>query len=940
MEKFQKGQRWISEMEPELGIGVVVDVAPAHVFLLFRASGTLRQYAAKIAPIKRVEFRIGDNIQIHTGETHIVDDTKLCDGILTYICGEKEIPETELSDLLSFSNPDERLLAGHTDENRIFDLRQEALRHRHTIRHAPLHGFLGARIDLIPHQIYIAQEVASRLLPRVLLADEVGLGKTVEACLILHRLYRCGRTKRALILVPETLVHQWFVELLRRFNLRVSIYDEERCKSIESGDPEANPFLDEQIILCPISLISQNPRRSQQVIDAGWDLLIVDEAHHLEWSPQESSPEYQLVETLAEKTDGLILLTAVPEQLGIEAHFARLRLLDPDRYNDFSHFENERKDYQKAAELAAKLLEKKSLSPTDQKNIRELCTADSRRVEKQLTALKNKSPEAQRASEQLLQELLDQHGPGRVMFRNTRAFMKGFPKRKARIYKLAAAEDNLHCEQEQDQDESSEARSYHLKSDPRITWLVDFLHSKQDSKVLLICRTREKVLALDEILRGHINCKIALFHEDLTLLQRDRNAAWFAEENGAQILLCSEIGSEGRNFQFAHDLVLFDLPDNPDLLEQRIGRLDRIGQTQTILIHVPCPKNSHLETLARWYHEGLNAFEKSLEGSPAILKALGKRLQAALQKQPSKQTLDKLIADTQTLYASILRELEQGQDRLLQMNSFRPDSAKKWVEQIAARDKNTTLDDFILRLFDHYGIHVEELGNRSFLVVPANLTNEAFPELPEQGLTLSADRRYALSHEEIDFLTWDHPVVTGGIDLLLGSEHGNSAFAIWETEDGQNIYMETVFVVEAVAPPALHVDRFLPATPIRIVVDAAGNDLSESIHPPAEELKEGSVFQLLDNSKIKQKVLPRMLKKSQEYAKEKSSALAVLARKQMQANLGGELRRLHDLSQTTKHVRKEEITSLEQQIHSLEQSIIEAPVRLDSLRLIWKLPAA
>ena len=105
--------------------------------------------------------------------------------------------------------------------------------------------------------------------------------------------------------------------------------------------------------------------------------------------------------------------------------------------------------------------------------------------------------------------------------------------------------------------------------------------------------------------------KLALFHEGLTLMQRDRNAAFFAEADGARVLLCSEIGSEGRNFQFAHRLALFDLPANPELLEQRIGRLDRIGQSATIQIFVPYLRGTESEVLARWYHEGLNAFEKN-----------------------------------------------------------------------------------------------------------------------------------------------------------------------------------------------------------------------------------------------------------------------------------------------------------------------------------------
>lgn len=934
MGEYQKGQRWVSESEPELGVGVVVDVSAGRVFLLFRASETLRQYASSSAPIKRVEFRVGDSLRIHSGETLKVDAATEREGIWIYQCDAQEVPETELSDTLSFSKPEERLFGGQIDENATFDLRFESLRQRHQIRHAAVHGFVGARIDLIPHQLYIAQEVAARLLPRVLLADEVGLGKTIEACLILHRVYRSGRAGRILILVPEPLVHQWFVELLRRFNLRVSIFDEERCVAIESGEPDANPFLDDQVILCPLAWVAQSERRREQVVAAGWDLLVVDEAHHLEWSPELASPEYQLVENLATVAAGVILLTATPEQLGTEAHFARLRLLDPHRYTDYATFEREREDYQKAAKIAGKLMDGKTLTAVDIKGLRELCQADPKRLDAQLANLKTKGASA---AEDLIQELLDQHGTGRVMFRNTRAAMKGFPKRKAHFYALDASPDGLRSEREADDD--SEARRYQFSTDSRLAWLVDFLQKKRKAKVLLICRTREKVLAIDEVLRARLNVKIGLFHEDLTLLQRDRNAAWFSEEDGAQILLCSEIGSEGRNFQFAHHLVLFDLPENPELLEQRIGRLDRIGQTETIAIHVPYPNGSYLENLARWYHEGLKAFEKSLEGGREILRQLGKRIPKLLEGEFSETTLAKLIEDTQKIHAKISKELEQGQDRLLQMNSFRPAIAQELVAQIAARDRDQSMDEFVLRLFDHFGVHVEELAARTYLAIPANLTTNAFPEMPEEGLTLTADRAKALSREEISFLTWDHPIVTGAIDLLVGSEQGNSAFAIWESGEAQSIYLETIFVVEPVAPASLHLDRFLPATPVRIVVDAKGEDVSASIHPPAGELKAGSIFRLLDNGRIKQKILPAMLEKSQVHAKEKAELIASKARQEMETTLQKEVQRLRDLQRANRHVRDEEITLLESHLAELNARISEAPLRLDSVRLIWQLPA-
>ncbi len=154
---------------------------------------------------------------------------------------------------------------------------------------------------------------------------------------------------------------------------------------------------------------------------------------------------------------------------------------------------------------------------------------------------------------------------------------------------------------------------------------------------------------MEKALGKRANLKVGVFHEDLTIVQRDRNAAWFSEPRGARLLLCSEIGSEGRNFQFAHHLVLFDLPVHPELLEQRIGRLDRIGQSEDIYIHVPYLIGSPQEVLVRWFHEGLNAFGENIEGGNKIEQVFSDRLLktslSASSPNAGKQ-LESLIADT------------------------------------------------------------------------------------------------------------------------------------------------------------------------------------------------------------------------------------------------------------------------------------------------------
>ena len=342
---------------------------------------------------------------------------------------------------------------------------------------------------------------------------------------------------------------------------------------------------------------------------------VVDEAHHLGWTPEQASAEYLLVEELARRTPGLLLLTATPTQLGLAGHFARLRLLDPDRYSDLGRFLEEAEDYGTVAEVAGRIIEGKRLSAKDHAALKRIFTRDAEGLARHLAELETGKPEAR---ESLLRALLDQHGTGRVMFRNTRAAMTGFPKRKLCPVPLRCEDATVQVRiarelRAEETGEESTVR-YSFKDDPRLLWLVDFLRRERTAKVLLICRSLRKVAALAAAIQERINLNFGQFHEGLPLVQRDRQAAWFAEPEGARLLLCSEIGSEGRNFQFAHHLVLFDLPLNPGLLEQRIGRLDRIGQKETIRIHVPHVEGGADEVVFQWYHRGLDAFEHPLLG--------------------------------------------------------------------------------------------------------------------------------------------------------------------------------------------------------------------------------------------------------------------------------------------------------------------------------------
>jgi ATP-dependent helicase HepA len=938
---FHPGQRWISDSEPELGLGSVLRLTDRTVTVVFPASGETRQYASDNAPLRRVRFRVGDSIKDHDGQALVVQAVSERAGLIHYRVGGRELCETHLSDAISFNKPEERLLAGQMDPTEVFDLRLAALQQQHRRRQSPVRGFVGGRIDLIPHQLHIAAEVSGRLEPRVLLADEVGLGKTIEACLILHRLILTGRAQRVLILLPDSLVHQWFVELLRRFNLWFHIFDEERCAAIEATDPEANPFLDDQLVLASLRLFSGSERRLQQALDAGWDMLVVDEAHHLGWSPENVSRDYAVVEALGRRSPGLLLLTATPEQLGMASHFARLRLLDPARFHDLGEFVLEAESYRDVARLADKLINRQALD------------AEERRILGSILGLGEISAAAVISDrDELIDSLLDRHGTGRVMFRNTRSTITGFPSRIARLHALPAPTeppgliDALAEEFTADTDDgATEFFEPDFDKDPRVDWLVDLLRGLGEEKVLLICRTQAKVEELDASLRRRINVKMAAFHEGLTLVQRDRHAAWFAEKDGARILLCSEIGSEGRNFQFAHHLVLFDLPLDPELLEQRIGRLDRIGQTSEIQVHVPFVAGSAQEVLSRWFHQGLNSFEKNLHGGRELLERFGSRVHdLALEShgggKASVAALSALITETVAARRELTERLEQGRDRLLELNSFRPESAARLVQEISKRDADTTLESFMVDVFDHFAIHVEELTHRTYQLGSAGVFAESFPGLPAGGMTLTGDRQKALSREDVQFLTWDHPLVTGALDLLLGSEKGNSSFAKWPDAKGVGLYVETVHVLECIAPSPLHVDRFLPPTPLRVMVDHRGNDAGTAL--PSETLKKhlknGEGHALFDQAEFREDLLPVLLQKAEALAGRQAPALIAEARKTMAAQLDHEIARLAELQKVNRSVRPEELTLLASQKTAIDQHLAGARLRLDAIRVIQRGP--
>ena len=231
---FAIGQRWISHADLELGLGICVEADSRRVTLLYPSAEEERTYATDRAPLTRYELKVGDRLVHINGRVLEVTQVDEIAGTLSYETIERESGETFtvheqfIAPEVSVNTPQDRLLNNQLDKVGDFNLRYQTLSERARLLSSDSSGLIGARTSLLSHQLYVASEVGNRFAPRVLLADEVGLGKTIEAGLILTQQILRGRVQRCLVAVPDPLLHQWLVEMLRRFNLQFAIYDEAR----------------------------------------------------------------------------------------------------------------------------------------------------------------------------------------------------------------------------------------------------------------------------------------------------------------------------------------------------------------------------------------------------------------------------------------------------------------------------------------------------------------------------------------------------------------------------------------------------------------------------------------------------------------------------------------------------------------------------------------
>ena len=386
-------------------------------------------------------------------------------------------------------------------------------------------------------------------------------------------------------------------------------------------------------------------------------------------------------------------------------------------------------------------------------------------------------------------------------------------------------------------------------------------------------------------------------------------------------------------------MVMFDLPFNPDLLEQRIGRLDRIGQALDIQIHVPYLEKTAQSVLVRWYHEGLDAFEHTCPTGRTIYDSVYNDLINYLASPDQTEGFDDLIKNCREQHEALKAQLEQGRDRLLEIHSNGGEKAQALAESIEEQDDDTNLIAFAMNLFDIIGINQDDRGDNMIVLTPSDhMLVPDFPGLSEDGITITFDREVALAREDAQFITWEHPLIRNGLDLILSGDTGSSTISLLENKalPVGTLLVELIYVVEAQAPKQLQLNRFLPPTPVRMLLDKNGNNLAAQVEFETFNRQLNAVNRHTGSKLVNavQQDVHAILQLGEAQIEKSARALIDAARNEADEKLSAELSRLEALRAVNPNIRDDELTAIESNRQQIMESLDQAGWRLDALRLI------
>jgi len=675
----------------------------------------------------------------------------------------------------------ERLSAGDVDDVPSFLSRLDALQLLAIREAGGLGSMLGGRVRLFPHQLHVAERATARMPVRWLLADEVGLGKTIEAALIMNRLLHTQRIERCLVVAPEALTVQWLGELWRKYHQVFTLLDAPRLADVarDFGDG-FNPFDVHRRAVIALETLVDRPDLAAKAVDAGIDLLVVDEAQHLRRPPgHPGEPGYRAVAPIAALGRHVLLLSATPLEDDAHGFFRLLQLLRPEEFPE-------------GLDIQARLDSGEPFPP---------CTSSTRRVD--IGGLPPRVPTpvdidassealALRAAEPVARGIhtLGLARPARTDIEKVGPAVPARPpgpspsapaanpvtarRTVERIRRALASGAALKAVLGPDERELREQADAADRNDPRLAWLATQAARWRDAgeKTLVFVAHRETLDMLRDALSARVMLATGLFHEDLSAARRDTEVARFRADDGPSLLVSTEAGGEGRNFEFCHRLVLYDLPWKPAAVEQRIGRLDRIGRRIPVEVVYFRPASGLGADVVRLF-ERLGLFREPMAGVEPQL-ALVERALEDLALTPGATLSDTAIDDLLAAAEAARTRIHDAAYQQMHRDPYHADLASSVLSRVPD-DLDERMERVIVDRAARLGFRVEHVrGPRAYAV---EFGSEALVDsLPgvSAGATFvgSFDREYAVQDESRDFFSSGHALVEGLLAHLDESTDG------------------------------------------------------------------------------------------------------------------------------------------------------------------------
>ncbi|MCU0696770.1 MAG: SNF2-related protein [Myxococcaceae bacterium] len=890
--------------QPEWGTGHLLSLEEegtrAVVAFPARENGAPILVSTKGGALLPTALAVGAGVRTAKGKVGVVtEEVEGGRGLRRYVLklddgSEDELPETELRALPPRPDLIAMMKEGRIADGKNFLLRKATLKLDDERRNDAFGALLASRVMVKPHQVGVVQRVLSSRRPRFVLADEVGLGKTIEAGMVFSALRLAGLARRVLVVAPSHLTVQWLVELFHKFNHLFTLMDSERHESSLDEQPTLNPWARFDFVVTSLELLqrSEQFRDEAGASEAHWDLVIIDEAHHLK-----GEKAYEAAQALAKNSWGLLLLTATPMQLDPGEYQSLLSLIDPVTAPSAKEFEKRLARQEDLSKALRALLEGKQ----------------ARAAVKDLAARFPHDAALQEIedADEMLMHLAETYSLSDRLIRNRRVRVGGFSARKLHVHEVTLSADELKARQAvldalsadgsvrgaalanlvRRLESSPAAFAAALSSNKALAGLKVALPDKdakfaafvkvlkdvwakeKDAKVLVFTEARDTLERLQTRLR-HEHVEALAYHGDLPMVERDRQVARFRDPEGPKVLLCTEVGGEGRNFQFAHHLVHYDLPWSPSTVEQRIGRLDRIGQLHDVDIHVFDVRGTFSADVLTVLRDAVGVFGETVGGLDAVLEEVEPKLtELAMAKADERAAYVKELGEK---VAAARAQVKKAYDPLLDLRSFDKAAVSELVERAEARidheaDDDDTLDDRLWGLARDLDERLEEtiteLADRLGIRVDTDQEVDAFQCAFHFGHALSVEalpgfditeertvlgtfwRDTAVEQEEIEYFATGHPLIEALFGFVKDGPFGRNGARYLEVRGPLKARgVEVLFHVVPPEPadttpgakvPSRQLARFLDTSLIPVAV-VRHNDGKPKVDPKLLEVLDGT----------------------------------------------------------------------------------------------------